>query len=153
MWGDALIIERLVSPADSRDLQAKQEDKLILSWEQRRWLRGRFNTAKGRKIGIALPTGTLLAPGSILWIAQDWYLRMEAATEPVLEIFPANFEQAVRIAFEVGNLHFPLALKQNNFLVRDDKAMIRLLERIGALWERKQAVFDPVGSSQLQAHG
>lgn len=153
MWGDALIIDRLASPANPADLQAKLEDKLVLAWEQRRWARGRFTTTMGRKIGIALPTGTALAPGAILWIGTDWYLKLEAAAEPVLEIFPADYEHAVRIAFEVGNLHFPLALRDNHFLVPDEKAMIRLMERLGALWERKQAVFDPIGSSRLEAHG
>ncbi len=153
MWGDALIIDRLVFPANLDDLQAKEEDKLVLAWEQRRWARGRFTTAMGRKIGIALPTGTALVPGAILWIGTDWYLKLEAAAEPVLEIFPSDHKHAVRIAFEVGNLHFPLALQENKLLVPDDKAMIRLMDRLGALWERKQAVFDPIGSSQLQGHG
>jgi urease accessory protein UreE len=153
MWGDALIIDRLVFPVNLDDLQAKVEDNLVLVWEQRRWARGRFTTVQGRKIGIALPTGTPLAPGAILWIGADWYLKVEAAAEPVLEIFPADHEHAVRIAFEVGNLHFPLALRENKLLVPDDKAMIRLMERLGALWERKQAVFDPIGNSQLNPHG
>ncbi|MBZ5659017.1 MAG: hypothetical protein LAO08_01285 [Acidobacteriia bacterium] len=153
MWGDALIIDRLVSPVNLQDLQAKEEDKLVLAWEQRRWARGRFTTAKGRKIGFALVTGTVLTPGAILWIGPDWYLKMEGAAEPVLEIFPPDYKNAVKIAFEVGNLHFPLALHENKILVPDDKAMIRLMERLGAPWERKQAVFDPIGSSRLQAHG
>jgi urease accessory protein UreE len=153
MWGDALIIDRLISSGNVDELQAKEEDKLVLAWEQRRWARGRFTTAKGRKIGIALPTGTMLAPGAILWIGADWYLKMEAATEPVLEVLPSGYEHAVRIAFEVGNLHFPLALRENKLLVPDDKAMIRLMDRLGAPWERKQAVFDPIGNTQLHAHG
>ena len=49
-------------------------------------MRGRFTTAAGRKIGMALPTGTVLAPGAILWVGADWYLKVEAAAEPVLEI-------------------------------------------------------------------
>ena len=132
MWGDALIIDRLISSVNHDDLQAKEEDKLVLAWEQRRWARGRFTTAKGRKIGIALPTGTTLAPGAILWIGPEWYLRMEAAAESVLEVFPTDYKQAVEIAFEVGNRHFPLALRENKFLVPDDKAMIRLMDRLGA---------------------
>jgi urease accessory protein len=153
MWGDTLIIDRLVSSVNQDDLQAKQEDKLVLAWEQRRWARGRFTTAKGRKIGIALPTGSALAPGSILWIGPDWYLKIEAATESVIEILPSGYKHAVQIAFEIGNRHFPLALNENRLLVPDDKAMIRLMDRLGAPWERKQAVFDPIGNTQLHPHG
>ena len=153
MWGDTLIIDRLRSPDNRAELHAKEEDKLVLTWEQRRWMRGRFTTAQGRKIGIALPTGTTLAPGSILYVGEDWYLKIEAAIEPVLEIFPSNYNEAVKIAFEVGNRHFPLALEESKILVPDDKVMVRLMERLGAPWERRQAIFDPIGNLQLHRHG
>src|SRR5271167_4292884 len=123
MFGNILIIDRLISSFRSEDLRTKEEDKLVLGWEQRRWMRGRFTTAKGRKIGVALPTGTTLPPDAILWVAPDWYLRVEAATEPVLEILPASQEEAVKIAFEVGNRHFPLAMHGSKMLVPDDTAM------------------------------
>ena len=153
MWGNTLIIERLLAPVSANDLRAKEEDKLVLAWEQRRWARGRFTTANGRKIGIALPTGSMLLPDAILWIADNWYLKIEAAAESLLEIFPADYGQAVRISFEIGNRHFPLALCENSLLVPDDKAMARLLDRLGARWERTRKVFDPVGNTQLHQHG
>ena len=153
MWGDTLIIDRFISPVRPDDLRAKEEDKLVLAWEQRRWARGRFTTANGRKIGIALPTGSALVPDAILWIAADWYLKIEAATESVIEVFPTDYKHAVMIAFEVGNRHFPLALRENKLLVPDDKAMIRLMDRLGAPWERRQTVFDPIGNTQLHQHG
>jgi len=153
MWGNTLIIDRLHPSANQDDLRAKEEDKLVLTWEQRRWMRGRFTTVQGRKIGIALPTGTTLAPGSILYVGADWYLKIEAAIESVLEILPSDYEEAVKIAFEVGNRHFPLALEESKILVPDHKAMVRLMERLGAPWERRQAIFDPIGKTQLHQHG
>jgi urease accessory protein UreE len=134
MWGNTLIIDRLQPLENQEELREKEEDKLVLNWEQRRWMRGRFTTARGRKIGIALPTGTTLAHGAILHVAADWYLKMEAAIEPLLEIIPSGCDESVKIAFEVGNRHFPLALEDGKILVPDDKAMVRLLERLGARW-------------------
>jgi len=153
MWGNTLIIDRLHPSANQDDLRAKEEDKLVLTWEQRRWMRGRFTTAQGRKIGVALPTGTTLANGTILYVGTDWYLKIEAAIEPVLEILPSDYNQAVKIAFEIGNRHFPLALEESKILVPDDKTMVRLMERLGAPWERRQAIFDPIGNTQLHQHG
>jgi urease accessory protein len=153
MWGNTLIIERLHRFANEDDLCAKEEDKLVLTWEQRRWMRGRFTTALGRKIGIALPTGTTPVPGAILYVGPDWYLRIEAAIESVLEILPSDYDEAVKIAFEVGNRHFPLALEDNRILVPDDKIMVQLMERLGAPWERRRAIFDPIGNTQLHQHG
>jgi urease accessory protein len=153
MWGSLLIIDHLIPPAGPADLRAKEDDKLVLTWEQRRWVRGRFTTDKGRKIGLALPTGTTLAPDAILWVEQDWYLRVEAATESVLEIFPCDYAEGVKIAFEVGNRHFPLAMEGNKLLVPDDKAMVRLVDRLGAAWVRRQAVFNPFGNTESHSHG
>jgi urease accessory protein len=153
MWGNTLIIDRLHPSVNQDDLRAKEEDKLVLTWEQRRWMRGRFTTAQGRKIGIALPTGTTLAHGAILYVGADWYLQIEAAIEPVLEIVPSDYNEAVKIAFEIGNRHFPLALEESKILVPDDKVMIRLMERLGAPWERRQAIFDPISNTQLNPHG
>ena len=153
MWGSLLIIDRLISPVSAEILRAKEDDKLVLTWEQRRWVRGRFTTDKGRKIGLALPTGTTLAPDAILWVEQDWYLRVEAATESVLEILPADRAEAVKIAFEVGNRHFPLAMQENKLLVPDDKAMVRLMDRLGAPYEKRQTVFNPIGITLGHQHG
>jgi urease accessory protein len=153
MWGNTLIIDHLLPSANQDDLRAKEEDKLILTWEQRRWMRGRFTTARGRKIGVALPTGATLAHGTILYVGADWYLKIEAASEPVLEILPSDYNEAVKIAFEVGNRHFPLALEESKILVPDDKVMVRLMDRLGAPWERRQAIFDPIGTTQLRQHG
>jgi urease accessory protein len=153
MWGNTLIIDSLPPAANQDELRGKEEDRLVLTWEQRRWMRGRFTTARGRKIGIGLPTGTILAHGVVLYVGADWYLKIEAAIEAVLEIFPSDYNEAVKIAFEVGNRHFPLALEKTKILVPDDKAMVRLMERLGAPWERRQAIFDPIGNTQLHQHG
>jgi urease accessory protein len=153
MWGNTLIIDRFDSSANQDDLRAKEEDKLVLTWEQRRWMRGRFTTAQGRKIGVALPTGTTLVHGAILYVGLEWYLKIEAAIEPVLEIVPADYNEAVKIAFEIGNRHFPMALEEGKILVPDDKVMIRLMERLGAPWERRQSIFDPISNTQVNPHG
>ena len=153
MWGNTLIIDCVIPPANPDELRAKEEDKLVLTWEQRRWMRGRFTTDRGRKIGVALPTGTTLAHGIILYVGPDWYLKIEAAIEPLLEIIPADSKEAVKIAFEVGNRHFPLALDENKILVPDDKAMVRLMERLGASFEHRRAIFDPIGNAQVHQHG
>ena len=144
-----LIVEQIAPPAASADIVGKQRDSLILTSEQRRWLRGRLTTTGGREIAFALPTGTTLEPGAIVWIDSDWYLAIEAAPEHVIAILPADARSAVRIAFEVGNRHFPLAMDGDTLLVPDDTAMVQLLDRIGARWERRRAVFEPIG----KAHG
>ncbi len=96
----------------------------------------------------ALPTGTQIESGQILWIGAEWYLTMEAAVESLLVIQPEDQQQAILTAFEIGNLHFPLALDAHGILVPDDSAMVQLLKRIGVRWERRRAAFQPAGKAR-----
>jgi len=77
---------------------------------------------------------------------------VEAAAEPVLAVTPRSREEAVRVAFEVGNRHFTLALDGEQLLVPDDPAMDQLLTRLGVAFERVEAVFVPVGMSHRHDH-
>ena len=134
-------------------LLGKERDTLVLTWEERRWTRKRVTTTGGRDVALALPTGTLLRPGSIVAVETGWYLTIEGRPEPVLAVLPRDCSEAIRIAFDVGNRHFPLALAGECLLVPDDTAMEHLLTRLGARWERRQAVFDPEGGGDRHERG
>ena len=127
------------------DLSRLERDALVLTAEERRWGRRRVTTEKGRELALALPTGSALVPGAILHVARDWYVVIEAATEPVLAVTPRSHEEGLRLAFEVGNRHFTLAIDGERLLVPDDPAMEQLLARLDVEWRRDQAVFLPLG--------
>jgi urease accessory protein len=140
-----IVIEKLPAAEDCIALGNREGDTIVMTFEERRWLRRRAITAAGREIAFALPTGSRLDPGAIILVQDDWYLQVEAAEEPVLAISPTDHKEAIRIAFEVGNHHFPLAIDGPELLVPDDSAMTQLLTRIGARWKQRSAVFDPIG--------
>jgi urease accessory protein len=71
---------------------------------------------------------------------------VEAAPEPVLAVRPRSRDEAIRVAFEVGNRHFTLAVDGERLLVPDDPAMDQLLTRLGVAFERVRSVFVPVGA-------
>jgi urease accessory protein len=146
-----LLIDR-IAHTHAADLPGRQCDSLVLTSEQRRWVRGRIVTSQGREVALSLPTGTVLQPGQILCVEDDWYLQIEAAPEPVLAIAPADSNSAIRIAFEVGNRHFPLAMEEEKLLVPDDPAMVQLLDRLGVAWSRANAVFQPIGHGHRHEH-
>ena len=139
-----IIIEQIVSGVSPELLQGKERDTLVLTWEERRWGRRRLATTKGREVALALPTGSVLSPGVVLLVEPEWYLEVEAVPEPVIAVFPHNHAEALRVAFEVGNRHFSLALEPEALLVPDDPAMEQLLARLGVKWERRTAVFNPI---------
>ena len=139
-----LITERLATPPGG-DLAERERDTLVLTAEERRWGRRRAITTGGRELALALPTGSVLAAGEILHVAEDWYVVVEPALEAVLAVTPATREEALRLAFEVGNRHFTLAVDGARLLVPDDPTMASLLHRLGLAFERARAVFAPVG--------
>src|ERR1700733_4055317 len=139
-----LTVERIAPRLSDGERAAKERDHLSMTSEERRWVRRRAISARGRSVALALPTGTVLHPGDILANEPRWYLEVEAAEEPVLAVQPRDYQAALRVAFEVGNHHFPLAIQGEELLVPDDTAMFQLLKRLGEPWERIRAVFDPI---------
>jgi urease accessory protein len=150
-----LIVDRLPEPAPRETLAGRERDTLRARWEERRWTRRRTRTSKGRELALALPTGSVLEPGTLLAIGPDFYVEVEALPEPVLAVVPRSPSEAIRLAFEVGNRHFTLALEGERLLVPDDAAMRQLLERLGVAFERTEAVFTPIGAGHRHepAHG
>jgi urease accessory protein len=102
-------------------------------------------TTGGREVALALPTGSVLHPGDIVAIQPQWYVQIEAEPEPVIAVHPRDRADAIRVAFEVGNRHFSIAIDGDALLVPDDPAMEQLLTRLGARWERRCAVYCPLG--------
>jgi urease accessory protein len=142
-----VIITQPRVPVRDADLSRLERDVLVLTAEERRWGRRRVTTGNGRELALALPTGSLLTPGEILHVGRDWYVVIEAAREPVLAVTPRSREEGLRVAFEVGNRHFTLALDGDRLLVPDDPAMEQLLERLNVDWRRDRAVFVPLGNA------
>ena len=140
-----IVYEPAPSPT-AEDLRGKQEDTLALTWEQRRWVRGKFRTTQGREIALALPTGIPLEPGAIVLVEETWYVRVEPVAENLLSVTPRDHAESIKLAFEIGNRHFPLALDGHTILVPDDPVMTQLFNRLGVAYERRAAVFSPIGN-------
>ena len=146
-----LIIDHLIDSLPAAALEGKEMDILALTWQQRRWPRGKLTTRNSREIALALPTGTILQPGVPLWVESNWYLTVVASPEPVLAIEPADWATAVRAAFEIGNRHFPLVIEGSALLVPDDPAMVHLFERMGIPFTGRSAPFNPQGVGHSHA--
>jgi urease accessory protein len=141
----AVVITSRPGPRLESLLARRERDVLVLTAEERRWGRRRVRTEGGRELALALPTGSVLAPGDVLHVGDEWYVEVAAAEEALLAVTPRTREEGLRVAFEVGNRHFTLAVDGARLLVPDDPAMEQLLRRLGVAFERARAVFMPVG--------
>ena len=144
--GDVPVVTATHVHLHEADLARRERDVLVLTAEERRWGRRRVKTAKGRELALALPTGSGLEPGHVLHVGGDYYVVIEAAVEAVLAVAPRSRDEMIRVAFEVGNRHFPVAIDGDRLLVPDDVAMEQLLGRLGVPWKRDRAVFAPIGA-------
>jgi urease accessory protein len=147
----AVVVASHVNISDG-ELRGLERDVLTLTAEERRWGRRRVRTRAGRELVLALPTGSVLEPGTVLWVGDGAYVMVEAAEEPVLAVTPRSHDEALRVAFEVGNRHFTLAIDGSRLLVPDDTAMEQLLTRLGVTWTRTRAVFVPIGAGHRHEH-
>jgi len=141
----AVVITETPGHVEAEGVAGRERDVLVLTAEERRWGRRRVVTRGGRMLALALPTGSVLTPGEVIHVAADWYVVVEAAPEAVLAVTPRTREEGLRVAFEVGNRHFTLALDGARLLVPDDPAMDQVLTRLGVPFERTRAVFVPLG--------
>ena len=140
-----VVVTELPGGVHEAELAGRVRDTLVLTAEERRWGRRRVTTTGGRTLALALPTGTLLMPGAILHVGPDWFVVVECAAEPCLAVVPASHEEALRVAFEVGNRHFTLAFDGERLLVPDDPGLDIMLTRLGVRFERVRAAFVPIG--------
>lgn len=102
----------------------------------RRRVRRRLTAADGAELWLAFPTGTYLAPGTLLDRRGDTAYVVSAALEQVAVIRPADMAQAVRVAHAIGNLHRDLVEDAGEYLALWDAPLELLLTRLKVEFQR-----------------
>ncbi|MDX2005580.1 MAG: hypothetical protein SFU83_09915 [Meiothermus sp.] len=108
---------------------------------ERRRVRRRLIAADGQELGLALPTGTVLEPGSVLHISPTKAYVVEAAPEEVVVIQIDSWGDAARVAHAIGNLHRDIDPQPDGLLALWDPPLELLLLRLGAAFERDRRPF------------
>jgi urease accessory protein len=130
---DLIRIESL--PSSSRD--DLETIKLEMTCADRRRVRRRIVASDGLEFGLALPTGTVLEPGTILYANETRAYVVTAALEEVLLIRARDWNNGARIAHQIGNLHRDIqTLEHFEMLALWDAPLELLLLRLGANFER-----------------
>ena len=111
----------------------------------RRRVRRRLSAPDGAELRLAFPTGTYLAPGTLLERRGDVacvvaYV-VSAASEDVAVIRPAGTVQAVKVAHAIGNLHRDLVEDSGAYLALWDAPLELLLTRLGVPFARESRPF------------
>ena len=119
-------------------------DVVKLDWEARQRCRQRLKTEAGREIGLALPTGTVMSPGDILYRDVDVEIVVQGLPEKVFVLCPETTEDYGLVCYQVGNLHRPIGFDDGAILVPYEPVLENQLCRLGFHFTVEERVFTHV---------
>jgi urease accessory protein len=105
---------------------------------KRRW---RGTAADGREFGFDLTHA--LSHGAIFHAEGDARYCVEQEPEEVFEIPTFTPDQAARMGWALGNLHFPIQVTADAVRVADDSAVRNFLQREKITFRRVSCIFLP----------
>ena len=114
---------------------------------KRRW---RGVAEDGREFGFDLDE--TLGHGTHFFAEGENQYVLEQAPEEVLEIAVTTLEQAARVAWSLGNLHFGVQALPNAVRVTEDPAVLQLLAREHIAFEKVTCVFLPLSAGAHHHH-
>ncbi len=132
------------APAEGEQIVAISADRSTLA--KRRW---RGIAADNREFGFDLERA--VSHGDVVFreAARCYVVRQEP--EPVLEIaLEGTASRNASIAWQIGNLHFPIEITGSAIRVPDDTAIRGMLDREGIVYFSERKIFQPMPAA---AHG
>ena len=133
-------------PLEGEGIVILMADRATLA--KRRW---RGVARDGREFGFDLDHG--LVDGSVFHREGGKCYIISQASEPVLEIdLGRDPARAAVLAWQIGNLHFPIEVTESVIRSTDDPAIRQLLQREQIAWRSATAVFHPSTSAGHAHH-
>ena len=118
-----------------------ERDVVKLDWEARQRCRQRLKTHAGREIGLALPTGTVISPGDILYRDAEVEIVVEGLPERVFVLHPETTEDYGLVCYQIGNLHRPVGFDNGAILVPYEPVLENQFCRLGFRYIIEKRVF------------
>ncbi len=134
-----IIVESIISEKLDESVLAK--DAVLLTWEGRRKCRQRLTTTEGREIGLALPTGTILQPGDVLYRNEQFEIVVEGLPEKVLVLRPQTRRAFGIACYQIGNLHRPIGFCGGAILIPYEPVLENQMDRLGFEYTIEELVF------------
>jgi urease accessory protein len=133
--------------------RAKQRGTITLAYDDRHRRRMRLTTDEGQELILDLAQAVALADGDGLMLEEGDFVAVKAAEEEIVEITAAP-DLLMRLAWHIGNRHFPAQIETARILIRDDHVMVDLVEGLGGRVRRIRAPFNPEGGAYaVGGHG
>lgn len=115
--------------------------RLAMTAEDRSRVRRKVTAPDGQEFALALPTGTRLWPGQVLYCLPNRVYVIEAAAEKVIVIRPRDMREAAAAGHLVGNMHRNVDLGGDGIAVLYDEILEERLLRDDFVLERDERPF------------
>ena len=135
---------RLAQHIETHILTGDAADTVTLDYEARFLRRKRLLSDGGEPFLVELAETQSLNQGEGLRLDDGRIIAVMAAAEPLLAVRHGNL---ARIAWHVGNRHTPCQIADDHILIREDKVLQAMLEKLGASVTQVTAPFTPEGGA------
>jgi len=122
-------------------------DSLTLDYDNRHRRRIRLTTDAGADLLLDLPKAVAMAHGDGLRLEDGRWLGVKAAPEALVEVRAQDRTQLARIAWHIGNRHFPAQILDGAIRIRPDHVMEAMVIGLGGQVTRLEAPFQPEGGA------
>ncbi len=154
-----IIVENIVTEQSNQ--HPSERDIVLLDWEGRQKCRGRLTTQAGREIGLALPTGTILFPGDVLYRDAQLEIVVAGIPEKVFVLRLNTREEFGLACYQIGNLHRPIGFQVSDsrngagaILTPYEPALEKQLDRLGYAYTIEERIFTHAArQSPIHSHG
>jgi urease accessory protein len=131
----------------------KAVGSLTLDYDNRHRRRIRLRTDGGAEVLLDLPKAVAMAHGDGLRLEDGRWLSVKAAPEALIEVRSLDATRLARIAWHIGNRHFPAQILDGAIRIRPDHVMEAMIAGLGGTMLRIEAPFQPEGGAYAGGHG
>lgn len=126
-------------------------DSITLGQDQRDRRRIALTSDNGIAFLLDLPERVLLRHGDGLVLDDGRTLEVQALPEPLQEVRAKDTPHLLRLAWHLGNRHLEAQIEPDRILIRRDRVITDMLERLGAEVSKVIEPFNPEGGAYGEA--
>ena len=122
-------------------------DTVVLDFDDRHRRRMAMTGTRGLEFLLDLENAVVLRGGDALVLEDGRLVEVVAAPEPLIEIRGTDPHHLVRVAWHLGNRHWPTQIMPKGLRIRRDHVIEAMVKGLGARVIEIEAPFDPEGGA------
>jgi urease accessory protein len=126
-------------------------DTLLLDYDHRQRPQGTHKALRGTAVELMLTSAMPLRTDDRLVLDDETLIEIVARPEPLYELRAANPSDLARVAWMLGDRHYPVDISERRLRVRRDPAIKALLSNAAVKIVAIDAPFEPEGGAYSHA--